>query len=364
MNYYGPEAIESAVKAFEGKPSFVNHPSESEETDLPERDLGKQYGYFKGLRVEEIDGKKACVGELHFDLSEVGRRMYAKALTALHYQKEFPDSGNQYMGWSVLGGGVGEDRTMTVDGEELEVNYVTEFTEGESCDAVTKAGRGGRVLAVVEHADGHSKEDGMKKLKANLAKLQESAKKATGEAKKALEAAVKDLSATIKVMEEDAAAEETGHHEAFKAMCSKQEGESDEDHKSRLHAMAKHLAGHPHLADQKEEDAADGDDDDGKAHVDDADTQEAKRVAVKSYAAEAGLPEGAYSDAKIARLAKMKFSEAKALIDDDAKLAEASRKEIAKELQVPVASLGGRGARESAGSDRTDSFAESMKGDH
>lgn len=362
MNYYGPEAIESAVKAFEGKPSFVNHPSQSEDEDLPERDLGKQFGYFKNLHVETIEGKKACVGELHFDLSEVGRRMYAKTLTALHYQKEFPSSEMQYMGWSVLGGGIGDERKMTIDGEELEVNYVTEFTEGESCDAVTKAGRGGRVIAVVENADGNSKEDGMKKLKATLAKVQESAKKATGEAKKALESAVKDFEVTIKVMEEDALAGE-GEGEAgdpFHVMCKKKEGEDEVAHKARLHDMAKHLAGHlqPH-----EEGEGEGEDESISAtpmNKQDDDTTEAKREAVESYASKAGLPEGAYSASKLGRLAKMKFSEAKALIDDDAKLAEASRKELAKSLDFgPVARLGSREAH--GNEDRTDVFAESMK---
>lgn len=356
MNYYGPEAIASAAEVYEGKPTFANHPSESEETELPERDVLKQYGFYKGLKVEKLKnaaGKMAdaCTGWLHFDLSELGRQMYCKALTAIEYQKQFPDSGNQYIGWSVLGGGAGEAReldpaqdatgTLSEFDAPVEVNYVTRFTEGESCDAVTKAGRGGRVLAIAE--DAHGKEVGMlKKLKATLAKFQESAKKATGEDKKVFEAAVKDLNASIKTLEADAAAVEGA--DPFHAMCDPQEGETEEAHAERLSAMAKHLSGKLKPAENEEPEPTDK----PKAAAPDADTMEAKRAAVKAYAAEAGLPKGAYSDDKITRLSKLTYREAKAMIDDDARLAEASRNELAAEIEVPVASLR-PGARETAG---------------
>lgn len=351
MNYYGPEAIKSAAEVYEGKPSFVNHPSITEETNLPERDLAKQYGFYKGLKVEKIKnsaGKlvNACTGWLHFDLSEIGKQMYCKALAALEYQKQFPDSEAQYFGWSVLGGGNGENRemdpkddqtgTMGEFDEPVDVNYVTSFSEAESCDAVTRAGRGGRALAIAE--DGNGTEDGMiKKLKANLAKLQESAKKATGEEKKVLETAVKDLTATIKAAEEDAAMEA----DPFETMCAQREGESDDDHKARLALMGKALA--KHLAPPKGGEAEPEPD---EPQAPDADTMEARRDAIKAFMSESGLPKNAYTEDKIKRLAKMPYKEAKAMIADDAKLVEASRDEFAAELETPVASLRS-GTRES-----------------
>ena len=372
MNFYSAEAIASAAKMFEGKPAFVNHPSESEESDLPERDLGKQFGYYKNLRVEEIDGKKACVGELHFDLSELGRQMYAKGLTAVHYQKEFPGSEGQYLGLSVLGGGVGatktldpkEDKTGTLKefDEPVEVNFVTEFVESESCDAVTRAGRGGRVLAVIEDATGHSKEGSMKKLKAILAKVQESAKKATGEAKKVLEAQAKDLAAAITALKEEAAAPAT--EESYEALFGKQEGESDEDHMARLHGMAKHLASKLHPKEEAE-DGADGDGADDADEPDDskkkpsAEESDRNVRAVKSYMAEAGVPETALSEDKIKRLSLKPWKEVKAEIDDVALLVES----VAGSIEQPVAHLGaGRLTRETArGGDRNKAFVSSFK---
>jgi hypothetical protein len=353
MNYYGPEAIASAVNTFEGKPCFLDHPSETEESDLPERTVRKQVGFFKGLRIEKLANPQtgrtvdACVGELHFDLSEAGREAYAKALTALQYRQQFPKSALQYVGWSVLGDGRAETRTMEVDGEEVEVHYVTEFTEGDSCDMVTRAGRGGRALVAISENDQGAQEDGMKKLKATLAKLQESAKKATGDAKDALDTAVKLLKGDIQAMEEaDAAAAEEGAMD-MEAMCAKREGESDEDHKGRLHKLAKHLSG---LLGAKEEGAGDEKEPEEKPEpkAQEAD-REARTYAVKAYIAEAGFDEEVYDEAELAALAKMPFREAKRKIDHDARLVESATKKLTG--RVPVALLRA-GAREDAGSDK------------
>jgi hypothetical protein len=39
---------------FEGKPCFLDHPSETEESDLPERTVRRQVGFYKNLRVEKL----------------------------------------------------------------------------------------------------------------------------------------------------------------------------------------------------------------------------------------------------------------------------------------------------------------------
>jgi hypothetical protein len=348
MNYYGPEAIESAVAMFEGKPCFLDHPSETEESDLPERTVRRQVGFYKNLRVEKLKQPQtglmvdACVGELHFDQSVAGREAYAKALTALHYQQAFPGSPLQYVGWSVLGDGKAETRTMEVDGEDVEVHYVTEFTEGDSCDMVTRAGRGGRALVAISENDQGAQEDGMKKLKATLAKLQESAKKATGEAKDALDTAIKLLKTDIQAIEADAAAEEGAMD--VEAVCAKREGESDEDHKGRMHKLAKHLSG---LLGAKQEGAGDEDDDaDAAADKPAPKAQEADRearvYAVKAYIAEAGVDEDVYDEAELAALAKMPFREAKRAIDKDARLVESATKSFSRRVPVALLRAGNR----------------------
>ena len=77
-NYYGPESVESAAEVYEGKRCYINHQDEAEAETLPERDIRDLAGYYKNLKVESIDGKKACIGELHCDLSESGRFLAEK----------------------------------------------------------------------------------------------------------------------------------------------------------------------------------------------------------------------------------------------------------------------------------------------
>lgn len=379
-NYYGPEAIASAVKAFEGKPCFFDHPSESESADIPERRTRSQCGYFKGLHVEKmkVAGRsravESCVGEIHFDLSDDGRKAYEKACTALHFQKEFPNSKLQYVGWSVLGDGdgdkgvvmkIGTDMLESDIGDEMEVNYVTSFTEGESCDMVTRAARGGRALAVAE-SDGSSRiisrEDSMDlkaKLIALIGRLTESVKKATDEGKKDIEESIKQSKALLAAVEA-APPFDDDTEEAYEAMCAKREGEDDAAHKSRLEAFSKVLAKHLAPAEAKEP----GDEDDPekqeshrrvKSVALSASDLKRNRIAVLHVMQESSLPEKAYSEEKIARLARLPFEEAERTIKADAQFAEA----VLASAEEPVANLGGR-VREGGGGDRTSVFAEAF----
>jgi hypothetical protein len=106
--------------------------------------------------VDAAGGTKrwACVGELHFDLSEAGAEAYAKAKTAVHYNTEFPGLDKDYIGLSVNAYGDAEPRDMMIDGTTMEVNYVKKFVQAASCDMVTVAGRGGKILALVESVAG------------------------------------------------------------------------------------------------------------------------------------------------------------------------------------------------------------------
>ena len=183
MNYYSVEAIQKGAALFEGKPCFLDHMAESEGQERPERTVKDKCGYFKNVRAEAIDGTVGLVGELHFDLSESGQMAYQKALTAIHYKGEFPDSNQEYVGLSINANGLREKRLVEVDGEKLEVNYVTEFTDVGSIDEVTTPARGGRFLAtLVESAAGailkrtETQTMIVKKLKAALTALTEASK--------------------------------------------------------------------------------------------------------------------------------------------------------------------------------------------
>jgi hypothetical protein len=155
-NYYTADAIKSAAKILVGKQSYLNHPSESEEQDRPERSVRDLCGYFVDTRVGTVNDPDtsetltACFGTLKFDLSESGQRARALVETALAYQKNFPEDKDVYCGISINAGGV--SHPGVIDGEE--VNMVTEIQEAFSADIVTKPARGGRFLALVESAYG------------------------------------------------------------------------------------------------------------------------------------------------------------------------------------------------------------------
>jgi hypothetical protein len=356
-NYYGDEAIESSVKVFEGRFCYLNHQDEDEAQKLPERRVQDKAGFYKNLTLLEDKGVPACGGELHCDLSESGKMLADKLASALLYKKHFPDSDTEYVGLSVNADGDAEPRTMDVPGQgELDVNYVTAITEADSCDLVTTPARGGRGLAAIKEdkAGGvnlRSQEDhGMKKkLEAFLAKFSEAFKSLGDEDKKKLAESQKALAALVKESEGEGEGKAEGESENYEGLFAKKEGESDEDHLKRLHGMAKALTGH--IAKVSGDEPAPEDEDEG------ADAQESKRDAIASLIKESGLPEGVYDKAELARLAKLPYREAKAIISKDAKLAKSIRESVGE----PVASLH-RGAA-AGGQDVTASFVEAARGE-
>lgn len=342
MNFYGPEAIESAAKVYEGKFCYINHQDLEEAEILPERDVRDKAGYWKNLKVETIEGEQGCVGELHCDLSESGRLLAEKVQSALHYKKEFPKSDRVYCGFSVNGDGDAEKRDMEIDGVEESVNYVTGFTDdSESCDLVTTPARGGKAVAAIRESETNHKENDVKKnilklLEAASKSLTESAKKLTGDAKKPFLEASKTLTEAVKAVEAEG---EMVSEEAVDALLARREGESEADHTARMKALGDKISGM--IGSEEAED----DKPEEKPEEKPEPKQESKRMtaeelerntlAIKSVISESGLPEGCYSDTKITELAKMPFAEAKKTIEGDAKLAAS----ILRESGVPVASL-------------------------
>jgi hypothetical protein len=316
MNYYGAEALTKGVALFEGKPCFLDHMAESEEKDRPERTVKDKCGYFKNVQLASDGGKTALMAELHFDLSESGRLAYAKAVTAIHYKDEFPDTDQEYVGLSINANGRREKRTMKIGEEMLEVNYVTEFTDVGSIDEVTTPARGGRFLAtLVESAAGviiKRKETQtmlIKSLKAALSALTESLKdeKISDESKVKLTESKESINALLKEAMKCAkeAEEESKEDEAEEAESE----EGDEEgvkpgHKVTKTVVVKH--------DGPAEDDSEPDDDD-------KDSQESKRGYIKSLLKEAAIPKKLWNMEKLCKLslkeAKAEIAEKKALIE-------------------------------------------------
>lgn len=150
MHYYGPECIKTGAPLFEGKPCFLDHQSRFDSQDRPERTVRDKCGYFKNVRSEMVGDRLGLVAELHFDLSETGKMGYDKACTAIHYKTEMIDAREEYVGLSIAADGKLEERTVQVDGEILDVKYVTQFTQVGSVDEVTSPARGGKFVQVLK----------------------------------------------------------------------------------------------------------------------------------------------------------------------------------------------------------------------
>ncbi len=309
MNYYGPEAMDSAPAVFEGAHCFLNHPSYTEERDIPERRVQDMCGYFKNVKVFVMEGQRCVVGELHFDLSETGRMAYQKTLTALHYKSEFPGSDREYVGLSVNASGESEPREMNLDGETVDTNYVTRFTEAMSCDIVTLPARGGKFLALVESAAGADMQNKevakmlVKELQAAQSDLKEAAKITDPEAKaKKLAEAQARVDAILKDVLESQSRRKTKEADDM--------DEAEKDKKESDDAMEAEEAKKKEEADKKAKHAADGSTDDDK-DSEESEKCESNRLAVKQLIQESGL-KASYFD--VEELARLGLSKAKAEI--------------------------------------------------
>lgn len=201
-NFYTSDAVLSAAKIFEGKQCYIDHPSQREEEDRPERSIRDLCGYYFGCQIGQFKDQdtgeplQALFANLRLDESESGAFAMAKIKASLEYQKQFPESKDVYAGISINGGGVSHPGTI----KGMQVNMVSEISEAFSADIVTKPARGGRFLALIQEADrllawkktqaqgrrqaqqGQNKESGMAQqaVLAKKPKVKESEKKVKG----------------------------------------------------------------------------------------------------------------------------------------------------------------------------------------
>jgi len=177
--YYSREAIESSVTIFEGRKIYADHPAASEDTERPERSVRDILGHFENVRVEENEGRAMLVGDVTI-MDEKGYA-WARGLMrhAIEYAKKFPDK--EFVGLSINASGEASEESLdsvlnsdTVpDSAKGKLNEAKEFgidvlrvvrriIDAVSCDLVTEAGAGGKVLKLIEEETGGK---GMKKRK-------------------------------------------------------------------------------------------------------------------------------------------------------------------------------------------------------
>lgn len=166
--YYTRECLEGAVTLFEGKKIYADHPSATEEETRPERSVKDILGHFENVRLEEgADGQAMLTADV-VTLSDEPYR-WARALMrhAVQYAKTYPDK--DFVGLSI--NATGEAEPMGVQefvkehklpesaipklNKAIEqgvdtVKVVSALSDAISCDLVTEAGAGGKILQMLE----------------------------------------------------------------------------------------------------------------------------------------------------------------------------------------------------------------------
>jgi len=171
--YYTREALESAVQVFNGLKSYADHPSLDEEETRPERSVRDIFGHFENLEISENDS--GCA-ELHADLPTLPSAQWARDLMvrAVENAEKFPDT--PFIGLSINANGDAEPTPiddvikMAPEGAKAKlaeakangidtVKVVRLIKSAVSCDLVTEAGAGGKILNIIEgeKTDGKSK---------------------------------------------------------------------------------------------------------------------------------------------------------------------------------------------------------------
>lgn len=175
--YYTAEALKSAVPVFEGQKCYYDHPSAIDEMSRPERSVRDILGHFENVSTKVDDEGEQTLLEADLVVSadpsfDLGRALIEHALD---YSKKYPDK--EFIGLSINANG--DANPMQIDDlikqgvpkaalpklneakEEGidEVKIVSIIDSAISCDLVTAAGAGGKVLQMLEKEKTMSKKE-------------------------------------------------------------------------------------------------------------------------------------------------------------------------------------------------------------
>ena len=175
--YYPAEMLKRDYKVFEGQKMYADHPTEQEDTDLPERSI-KSTGWVAVLKDVTCDEAGVVTG-----VAEIIEPWLMTKLATLRDKKMLSE-----MGISI--NAIGRATKSTIDGKETLV--IEELTGARSVDFVTEPGAGGTVTF---YESDRSRDidlvelSGLKERRPDLVKLIEAdvEAKITKEVKKAME---------------------------------------------------------------------------------------------------------------------------------------------------------------------------------
>lgn len=169
-HFYTAQVLQRAVseKVFEGAKAFADHPSKFDESNLPERSIRDQIGYY--FNVHSASTRDPNTGRgvesiaATFKIQEGQDWVDGLIRESIAYKSKFPD--RAYSGISINADGDAEPKT--IDGQE--VRAVTHISEVISADVVTLPARGGGFIRFAESAHRrYSKEVAMLKTVADAA---------------------------------------------------------------------------------------------------------------------------------------------------------------------------------------------------
>jgi len=168
--YYTRQALESAVPVFEGKKIYADHPDKVEEEARPERSVKDVLGHFENVKLEEgKDGRAMLTADVVVLPDEPYQWARALMRHSVEYSKKYPDK--DFIGLSINARGdstivpmsewTKEAKIPASSMEKLrqaqekgidQIRLVTAIREAISCDMVTEAGAGGRIINFIEGA--------------------------------------------------------------------------------------------------------------------------------------------------------------------------------------------------------------------
>lgn len=181
--YYTKECLQKSGPIFEGKKCYADHPSSFEENVRPERSTRDVLGYYQNVQYNESgDGRGQLVADL---ITVVDPNLsWAQALlsTSLTYAQSYTDS--DFVGLSINASGEADETSLAAFLQQNEIppsvmpklaeaqtqgidtiRVVSVLKDAISCDLVTDAGAGGRILNMIEQEKKPMKKETEKKEK-------------------------------------------------------------------------------------------------------------------------------------------------------------------------------------------------------
>ena len=146
-HYYTAAAIQQGVDIFNNLPCYADHPDSVEEEARPERSVRDMVGWFENVTTEqdEVRDNLMMVGDL-VTIPGKATDWVRSLLDGALLKKERNPQGPDLVGLSINATGV----TTPMEVGDEDWNAVTEFVEAKSCDLVTQAGAGGKIVALKE----------------------------------------------------------------------------------------------------------------------------------------------------------------------------------------------------------------------